>query len=344
MINREEKNMEICIKCNRNFKNKYSLSNHKRFGCFSLRTLPKQCPNFDNNVNCKGTYIYSTSKLCKSCIAKKSSNTKGTSGKTYEEIFGAEKAQKLKENISFKQKEFHKNNPQFNSGSNNHNYGKTPWMKGCTWEQIHGEDKALRLKKEQSIRSAELSKTLTGRQTLDKLIAAAKSEKNRISVYKKVVRKYGKEYADAWYINYSKERNTRISNLGRLRKGKYGLESECVKNLLKTRNITYEEYLEDMNDLDLYRKNAYFISRNQPIHLLENYGKRGLAGVKGAYHLDHIISINYGYKNNIPAEIIGSLYNLQFIPWKENIIKGSKSDFIRYTENVNNILKMNKNV
>ena len=53
-------------------------------------------------------------------------------------------------------------------------------------------------------------------------------------------------------------------------------------------------------------------------HLLENIEKRGRAGVKGAYHLDHIKSMWYGFHNNISPEIIGDISNLQMLPWLEN--------------------------
>ena len=49
---------------------------------------------------------------------------------------------------------------------------------------------------------------------------------------------------------------------------------------------------------------------------------RGLAGVDGVYHLDHIVSIRYGFDNNIPEEQIAVKENLQMLPWKENISKG----------------------
>lgn len=44
------------------------------------------------------------------------------------------------------------------------------------------------------------------------------------------------------------------------------------------------------------------------------------------YDLDHIISIDYGYRNNIPAEKISSLRNLRIIPHKENKNKRAAID------------------
>ena len=48
------------------------------------------------------------------------------------------------------------------------------------------------------------------------------------------------------------------------------------------------------------------------------------SGVNGAYHLDHKFSIIEGFKNNIKPEIIGSINNLEFIPWEENLLKRAK--------------------
>ena len=63
----------------------------------------------------------------------------------------------------------------------------------------------------------------------------------------------------------------------------------------------------------------------KPIYKLSNYGKRGVSGVNGNYHLDHKYSILEGYKNKISPEIIGNIKNLEFIPWEENIKKRTKN-------------------
>ena len=41
-------------------------------------------------------------------------------------------------------------------------------------------------------------------------------------------------------------------------------------------------------------------------------------GKSGAYQIDHIIDIKFGFDNNIPAEEIANIKNLQFISWEEN--------------------------
>ncbi|ASU00173.1 hypothetical protein [Aeromonas phage AS-zj] len=50
----------------------------------------------------------------------------------------------------------------------------------------------------------------------------------------------------------------------------------------------------------------------------ENFDKIGKSGVDGAYQLDHIISIKYGFDHNICPTVIGDIKNLQLIPWQEN--------------------------
>jgi hypothetical protein len=52
---------------------------------------------------------------------------------------------------------------------------------------------------------------------------------------------------------------------------------------------------------------------------------RGLNGTNNAIQLDHIVSVSYGYKNNIPIEIISHPCNLRLIKWEENISKFDKN-------------------
>lgn len=58
---------------------------------------------------------------------------------------------------------------------------------------------------------------------------------------------------------------------------------------------------------------------------LPNFELSGKTGIKGAYQLDHKVSIKYGFENNIPPEIIGHICNLEMIPWEQNRQKDSKN-------------------
>jgi hypothetical protein len=67
-----------------------------------------------------------------------------------------------------------------------------------------------------------------------------------------------------------------------------------------------------------YRNEVTRLTEKQPIHLLENHKNRGKAGKDGAFHLDHIKSVWYGYTNNIEPSQIADISNLRFIPCLEN--------------------------
>jgi len=71
-----------------------------------------------------------------------------------------------------------------------------------------------------------------------------------------------------------------------------------------------------------YKLDVRNITRRQSLYLLENFDKRGRAGISGAYQIDHIISISKGFRRKISAEVIGNIKNLRMIPWLDNIKKG----------------------
>lgn len=96
------------------------------------------------------------------------------------------------------------------------------------------------------------------------------------------------------------------------------------KSLKKFHKKRREENAQIIPKKHQYNLHIRRITKQQPIHLLENYEKRGRAGQIGVYQLDHIISKNYGFKNNILPEIIGEISNLRMIPWQENLKKGDR--------------------
>jgi transcription elongation factor Elf1 len=87
---------------------------------------------------------------------------------------------------------------------------------------------------------------------------------------------------------------------------------------------SYEEYRNSLPEWKKYRVDVLRITKQQPLHLLENYDKRGVNGVPGTYTLDHIVSIRKGFNENIPPDQIGHISNLQMLPWEDNITKGWK--------------------
>ena len=84
--------------------------------------------------------------------------------------------------------------------------------------------------------------------------------------------------------------------------------------------------IEILDEYREYRKKVELITKKQPIHLLENFEKRGIFGKdEDAHHIDHIVSIYECFMNDVDPEIAGSIHNLQCIPARDNIVKGNDS-------------------
>jgi hypothetical protein len=74
----------------------------------------------------------------------------------------------------------------------------------------------------------------------------------------------------------------------------------------------------------LYRQKCWQITYQQPLHTLENFHLRGRAGIPNAHHIDHMVSVNFGFLNDVDPAIIGNIKNLRMIPYRENIAKGPR--------------------
>jgi endogenous inhibitor of DNA gyrase (YacG/DUF329 family) len=81
---------------------------------------------------------------------------------------------------------------------------------------------------------------------------------------------------------------------------------------------SWKEYVEKYPKKEMYKREVWRLTYQQPLDTLANWDKRGRCGVDGAYQLDHIKSINWGWENKVSAEVIAEWSNLRMIPWKEN--------------------------
>jgi len=68
-----------------------------------------------------------------------------------------------------------------------------------------------------------------------------------------------------------------------------------------------------------YKRKVYYWTNKNDLSLLENSEKRNKKG----HHLDHKYSIMMGFKNKVPPQIIGSIHNLEFIDYLQNVQKGT---------------------
>jgi predicted transcriptional regulator len=83
-----------------------------------------------------------------------------------------------------------------------------------------------------------------------------------------------------------------------------------------------KQKIKNIKDLEkkLYYAMVWGVTESQPLHILENFDKRGWRN----HHLDHIYPISMGFKEKIPPEKVGNIKNLRFIPYTENLDKGFK--------------------
>ena len=171
--------------------------------------------------------------------------------------------------------------------------GRMEYRKGKTYKELFGIKKAKYLKKK--LWEANLGKTIS-QEVRDKI---SKTEKGR-----KIT----------WGDKISESNKRREFN-----------PEWDIKRLESRLGMPYEDYLKLKPEFDKYKSKVWSITKKQPLYLLENINKRALAGTKGGFHLDHIISIKNGFDKEISADIIGHISNLQVITWEENLKKGTKS-------------------
>ena len=100
-----------------------------------------------------------------------------------------------------------------------------------------------------------------------------------------------------------------------------------------------KQKIKNLKDLDkkLYYAMVWEVTESQPLYILENSDKRGWRN----YHLDHIYPISMGFKEKISPEKIGNIKNLRFIPFEENIKKGSTitSDSLKSLRKIKRLIK-----
>jgi len=131
-----------------------------------------------------------------------------------------------------------------------------------------------------------------------------------------------------WNIGLTKETSDIIKDISEKNKGRK--HTDAVKKLIGEHSkqrwndgIYDGQYGKNYKEFKKYQNKVHKLSHKVK-HLIDGYDstKHGKMGKDGAYQIDHIIDIKYGFDNGIPAEKIADISNLQFITWEENIKKG----------------------
>lgn len=119
-----------------------------------------------------------------------------------------------------------------------------------------------------------------------------------------------------------KKRNLKLNEIGP--DGLTGQQRRYKKaHQTKVKNGLFVPY-DKMSALQLYRAKCLKASNTYDLSALDNFYLRGTNGTPGAYQLDHLVSISYGFKNNIDPKIIGHICNLEMVPWLDNVRKNMR--------------------
>lgn len=142
--------------------------------------------------------------------------------------------------------------------------------------------------------------------------------KNTIYYY---IDKFGLHDGQQRYFarNYKNSESTKLNSIR-----KFGTPAYIVYRAKKELSGDWMP-ISNMTDFEKYRMRVNRITKNQNFNLLKNFEKRGHQRDKGTYAIDHIISVKYGFLNNVPPEVIGDLSNLQMLPHSINASKNSDS-------------------
>lgn len=104
--------------------------------------------------------------------------------------------------------------------------------------------------------------------------------------------------------------------------------SNTIKNAKERTGEKHPRWNPNKSDFQIYKSEVYKETRKWDDYLIDGFkdanGNIGLSG--DVYQLDHIVSVKYGFNNNIPPEVIGHICNLKYIKRKDNRKKWHKSN------------------
>ena len=294
----------------------------------NTENLSRNCPNPTINSNCRGRIQYKSkysyikaiksNSLCQSCLGIAGS-IKGNQKKRESGNWGIETKRKnetLKHTNETKIKISETQVNQYQTGA------RKPWNKGLSKEID------TRVAKTGKSRPGELN-PMSGTSYLKKWIdqfgiETAQQMNAKTTEKKRHVGQdngmFGTSFIQKWNERYKESEVLEKLEFRRYKQSGSKLTYDDWKSFDEVKTSQYQKY----------KKQVQYYTNKNDISILPNYEKRGKAGIVGAYQLDHIISINYGFKNDINPKNIGSIENLWFVPWEINVIKKDSKSILTF--------------
>lgn len=247
-------------------------------------------------------------------------------GKTYEEVYGKEKAKELKNNKSKLISERNRRNIPWNKGK-----------KDCFNEDTITKMKNSQLKLWNDERRKEYSEIF-------KIKFEEYEQKYPIFCSLEEFRKNNDgeievrcKYCNSWFVPSSDQLGNRI----RATDGKNGNMKSFIYCCKEHQYLCPESGRNDPNTYTQYQKYVknVLIETEKNVKKFSHYIPNiELRGNRFGYHLDHKYSIRQGFEDNIDPEIIGHYKNIEIIKAEYNISKGkSCSITIQYLlQEINN--------
>lgn len=123
-----------------------------------------------------------------------------------------------------------------------------------------------------------------------------------------------RKYCSRECMSVSEEHRDKMRSIDR----SYMYTEEYRSKMSKETTPAYKRYANRVHKLTqkVYEENKHTINPKRY--------ERTLCGVDGGYQLDHIVSVRFGFDNNISPEKLSEVDNLRMIPWKQNLLKSDK--------------------
>jgi len=199
-------------------------------------------------------------------------------------------------------------------------------------EGIKRHKQYIERSKKSSIRSIEYWRTVT---STEEEARRKHSEAQATFTKEKCIERYGEEEGirvwkdrqKKWQETLNSKPQEEIDRINKLKSSslenfqrKYGKEEGLKRWIKKNERISKGNRKVDIDSIEPYQRYITEVRKISERNISE-YGLDDIEKRSREFHLDHRVSICYGFNHNISPEIIGSIHNLEIISASENCSK-----------------------